>query len=399
VKSEIYKKLIGAIVLGYCLGVILSLLLRPDALHWDFKVYYYAARAYATGVNPYDILVRASVEDSVTYRGRFMFVYPPAMLFLFSLFSSLEYVTALHLFLITKCVFLIGLLFLWRKGFLKGEIDLLFYLFCVVAFNSPIYIDLKAGNISIVEQFTLWLAFYFFLKRRLLSFCLFIIATAVFKGTPVLFLFLLLFLKDRKRYAYFSGAWCAFIAMQVTFYACAPSLFKDFLHSAGRVIYKVNQPSTFAFMGDLLQLIELKTAVVVPAHVHLMLFLGIIAAVVSLTWRSAVLLRSLSIADRERIMVFFACAAYVLVLPYFEDYSYIIMLVPAYFILKGSATRSRYAFLFLFTILSSATTTLPLVRPAVRIILVNSPLILTYLIWGLYMHEIALLSRSERGKQ
>lgn len=393
-QAKFYKKLAYALLLLYCAGVVYSLLLRADAINWDFKVYYYAARAYASGVNPYDILVRASVEDSATSRGLFMFVYPPAMLFVFRALPSMDYVTALHIFFIAKCALLIVLFYLWRRVFLKDEADLLFYLFCLAAFNSPIYIDLKTGNVSIMEQVALWLAFCFFLRRLLLAFCVCIIAAAAFKGAPVLLLFLLLFLKGRKRYAYFFGALCAYGAAQLACYAAAPALFCDFLHGAARVVYKVNQPSTFALLGDLLRLVEIKTAVAIPPHVQQGLFLGIVAAVVAITWRSAIMLRSLDLAEKEKVMVYFACTAYVLVLPHFEDYSYVIMLVPAYYILKRASARAVYAVLFLFIVLSSAATTLPLMRAAVRIALVNSPLILTYVIWILYINEITVLSRS-----
>jgi hypothetical protein len=280
--------------------------------------------------------------------------------------------------------------------FLKDEADLLFYIFCLAAFNSPIYIDLKTGNVSIMEQVALWLAFCFFLKRRLLAFCVCVIASAAFKGAPVLLLLLLLFLRNRWRYAYFFGALCAFGAAQLACYVATPALFSDFLHSAARVIYKVNQPSTFALVGDLLRLVEIKTAMIIPAYVQRVIFCGIVAAVVTRTWRSVMMLRSLDFFDKEKVMVYFACTAYVLVLPHFEDYSYIIMLVPAYYILKRSSARAVYAFLFLFVVLSSATTTLPLMHAAVRIVLINSPLILTYFIWGLYIREIALLSGRDK---
>ena len=398
-RKESYKKLVSVLILLYCVSVACSLLLRADARHWDFKVYYHAARAYASGVNPYDILVRAQVEDSATHRGRFMFVYPPEMLFAFSVLSSMEYTTALHLFFITKCALLIVLLCLWKSAFLKDEADLPFYLFCLAAFNSPIYIDLKTGNVSIMEQVALWLAFFFFLKRRLFAFCIFIIASAVFKGTPVLMLFLLVFLRDRKRYVYFFGALCVYGAVQLACYACAPALFCDFLHSAARVIYKVNQPSTFALVGDLLRLVEIRTSVTIPAYVQHVLFWGVVAVVVPLTLQSAMRLRSLDLAGKEKLMVYFACTAYVLVLPHFEDYSYIIMLVPAYYILRRFSTRAVYAFLLLFVILSSTATTLPLMRAAIRITLVNSPLILTYFIWVLYINEIRFLYRSVKCRR
>jgi hypothetical protein len=48
--------------------------------------------------------------------------------------------------------------------------------------------------------------------------------------------------------------------------------------------------------------------------------------------------------------------------------------------------------------LSAAGTTLPLVHPLMRIMLAYSPLILTYLVWGLYVREIASRSKVPEGQ-
>jgi hypothetical protein len=83
-----------------------------------------------------------------------------------------------------------------------------------------------------------------------------------------------------------------------------------------------------------------------------------------------------------------------LILPHFEDYSYIVVLLPAYAILRGISSRNAHTIIFVFIILSSAGITLPLFRPLVRLVLIYSPLITAYLLWGMYVTEIRSLSQS-----
>jgi hypothetical protein len=71
------------------------------------------------------------------------------------------------------------------------------------------YIDLGVGNISSLEQRLMWLAFFFYLQRRLLLFSIFILMAATFKLVPVLFLFLLLLSNEKKNIYISLAPWLA----------------------------------------------------------------------------------------------------------------------------------------------------------------------------------------------
>jgi hypothetical protein len=137
---------------------------------------------------------------------------------------------------------------------------------------------------------------------------------------------------------------------------------------------------------------------VVADCIHVVLFFAIAMTILAVTWRACVVLRSRHAISREKILIFLACTVYAVILPHFEDYSYVIVLVPAYVILRMSRPGELCAFL-LFMTLSAAGTTLPLVRPLIRIILAYSPLILTYLVWGLYVREISSRSKVSEGQR
>jgi len=79
------------------------------------------------------------------------------------------YKSAFHIFLIAKCILLTGLIYFWKREFIKTNAYALFGLFCLFAFNSAVYRDLIAGNINLVEQVLLWLAFFFYMKHRLIG--------------------------------------------------------------------------------------------------------------------------------------------------------------------------------------------------------------------------------------
>jgi len=397
-----FKTFAGVIVLAYCAATLFFLLSHTDIFQWDFKVHYYAGKAHAAGLDPYETTIAAGVEGSPGPRG-FRINYPPYALYVLGAVALLDYTTAFYMLLAFKCAVLVGLIYLWSKEFLREKPDLLFYFFCLLAFNGSIYIDFKAGNISVIEQFTLWLAFYFFLRRRLLLFCVFIFLSAFFKVTPLLFLSILWFSDGRKKHVYFWGSVAAVVAVALISYLCSPASVMQFVHNTGRVLnrrFVVHQPSTHDLLEDLLVAVGVEPLATGFPIIHGVAFLAVVGAVFMVTWRASAVLKSLSIIDRDKIMIFLACTVYALILPNFEDYAYIILIVPAYFILTESAFQDMSAAaLILFMIVSSVSTTLPLVRPAIKIVLAYTPLMLAYLVWGLYLRKIAILARSARGQQ
>jgi hypothetical protein len=375
------KRVFLALLLVYCAGLILDIAAYGDRFQWDFRVYYHASSAYFAGLNPYATSDLSQVAGGPI---KLPFVYPPLTLFFFRLFTWMEYRTAAYLWLGLKSALLAGTIYLWRNEFLKEEADPLFYLFCLLAFNTTIYLDLRAGNIAILEQLLLWLALLFFLKRRLFLFCLFIVLLALFKATFALLLFLLFFSKEPKRVLYFWGAAASLVAAVFLPFLFTPHLFSDFVANASG-LYDLND-SSFRLIREILTIIGRKTSLSIPSSVTIAAFLAVAAGVVWGTWRAMRTILSSNSPDSDRTAIFLACVAYALILPRLKDYSFIILIVPAYFVIKKAAFLP-YPLLFLFGILPRGTSLLPGFRGMFTTLWSYYPLIVAFGLWALYLYQ------------
>lgn len=387
-KKKFFRRLVAALLLLYCIYIVIYISIRSDGYQWDFKTYYYAAKAYAAGLNPYNCNVLSQMTGASKY---LEYPYPPVTLLLFRPFIAEDYKTASSLFLYFKCLLLAGLIYLWKRGFLKKEADLLFYILCLFAFNFVIYIDIRAGNINILEQFMIWLAFYFYLKRRQLLFCTFILIAASFRIMPVLFLFLLWFLEDKKKYIYFCSSVIIFLIYLVIQYASAPHLFTGFLNNA---LINLNyergivNPTTFTLTKDLFQILADKTGINVPNAFQLALVSVITITIILITRLAYIALKSANIKDKEKVILFLSCLVYALIQPRFKDYHYILLIVPAYFIMKRASYVKAYPFIFIITVLSSHDIAPPGFNASRYFLWEYYALITAYFVWGLYLYEI-----------
>jgi hypothetical protein len=361
------NRLVCAALLLYCAGALISLSLRLEHIQWDFAVYYRAPQAYARGLDPYRMIVPCAVDGSAAPRG-FKFYYPPLMLALFAPFSLLGYPAAARLFFSINCAALAALVVVWRNKFLGGRAGALFYLLCAASFGSPLYLALRAGNVVLMEQCLLWMGFHFFLDRRSAAFCLCVLAAAVFKVTPLFFLSLLLFVEDNRRWRCLAGSVGALCAGAAVVGILAPGLWVRFLHNSTRILYKA-QPSTYAMLRELLP-----PACVWPAYATLA------AAVLACT---AIAAARLGAGGRGR-MIYLACAAYAVVLPHFEDYSYMLLIPPAYALLRDAGPARRWLPACLFLAASSAGGSIPLAAPGMGFVMRYVPLILVYCIWVVF---------------
>ena len=168
----------------------------PFHLQWDFHTYYHASAAQAAGLDPYD---PASISQVSNKRWTPAFLYPPLTLHLFSVFRGLDYPVAARVWLVLKLV-LAGIMVLqWHRLFARLVPGAVFAVFLCFALGATFAWDLKAGNISIVEQFLLWTAFGCLLRDRPRAFCALLLAASLFKLTFLAFLpLLLLFDQERK---------------------------------------------------------------------------------------------------------------------------------------------------------------------------------------------------------
>ena len=114
------QKIAGIVViillLAYGLTLMLHISAHQDEYLWDFRTHREAGKILASGSNPYD-----AAELFPKARTRFLYTYPPATLFFYRLFAIPAYKTAFHIFLISKFILLIGLIYFWQREFLATD--------------------------------------------------------------------------------------------------------------------------------------------------------------------------------------------------------------------------------------------------------------------------------------
>ncbi len=387
-KFSVPKLIVLVLLSLYSLFLLLRIAAGVDKRYqWDFKTHYCAAQVAEGGLNFYDqpYLRHFCSPDVQQY-----YSYTPQSIWFFRFFSLFDYPTAYLLFFLLKVFALAGLLVLWKKIFLEKEGDLGFFVFALLAFNNALYVDLLAGNVSLFEQLALWLAFFFFLRRRLFLFGLCLVIIANFKVVPLAFLILLLFLEDKKKYLHFFGWLGAFAGLQAVSYAFSPFLYKEFLRvffSMLRETSGILNPSTFVWLQNLLRNYYPKI-MGTPPHPALVysIFALLAVAIIWLTGRAVFRLRRRESPDAAKIMVFLSCAAYALLMPRFKDYSYVLLLVPAYFALKKTVGGLGRVFFFALMILSVPEyVNLPGLKEVFEQVWLFMPLWAAAAVWLLYL--------------
>jgi hypothetical protein len=385
----VFERLLMLILILYALALVREISTHPDRYQWDFRSQYQAGRIFADGGDPYDLV----------------YAYPPVTLYFYRVFACLEYGAAFQLFLGFKCTLLIGLVVFWKRVFLPREGGALFYLFCLLAFNSALWLDMRAGNMNLFEILMIWIAFWFYLHERPVLFCACLFAAALFKITPLFFLVLLFLREDRKRLVYIGGTLICFGMYLLLQYVAMPSLFVRFLENVFFVLQErgVYSPSTSALIKDVFRWLASETGIVVPPPVPLVAFAAATALIVWVTYRAYLVLRGVRSEDEAKTVVFVTCVMYALVHPRFKDYAYVLLVVPTYFIMARARFARVYPFLFLIVVLFSrnpAVAALPGMDGLLSVAWQYGPLLVVFAIWGLYLYEIFAMEREElkRGR-
>lgn len=393
------KKVIGGLITVllalYFVTLVLHISARYTDYQWDFRTHRKAGEMFAAGKNPYDPNVLLAQEDA-----SFLYTYPPITLFFYELFARASYKTAFHIFLLVKCILLVGLIYLWRREFLKQATGPFFYLFCLLAFNAAVFRDLIAGNINLVEQVLLWLAFCFFLRRKPAWFCIFCLTAASFKMIPIFFLILLVFSDDNRKYIYFAASAGAFLVYLLVQYVIAPELFSGFIRNALIVVGERGTivPSTFTLLSDIFKWFSKSAGIMVPEALQFSIFLLIAAAVVFWSYKALMRLQRVDPEDKEIILLFLVCLVYALINPRFKDYAHMLLLPPAFYIIKKTRFIPAAPFIFFLSILVYP----PFIVPGTEIIFSffwkYYPLMIVYTIWGMYLCEIFSLGKNQTAR-
>jgi hypothetical protein len=383
------KKIFGVagliLLLVYFITLVLHISANVDHYQWDFRTHRKAGEIFASGLDPYD-------PDTLFPQARttFLYNYPPVTLYFYRFLAQFDYKSAYHIFLIAKCILLIGLIYFWKREFLKTNANFLFGLFCLLAFNSAVYRDLIAGNINLLEQVFLWIAFFFYIKQRLLLFCAFCLLAASFKMTSSFFLVLLLLADDKKKYHYFVGSGVAFFTYLLVQFIIVPDMSIAAFRNAFAVVSERGMvvPSTFTFLSDGFKWVSNNLGVSTPQAIQFVVLIVFATAVVLLTYKAYVRLNSLSVENRPMIDVFLVCLVYALIHPRLKDYAYILLIVPSFYIIMNGRFTKVYPFIFLLAILAYP----PFIVPGTEIVFTffwnYYTLFVAYAIWAMYLNEI-----------
>lgn len=373
-------KIFSSLLLIYCIALVIYIFAhwKGYATQWDFTTYYYAHKTAEAGLNPYDSgdVLEVTPPCIVSLE---RFVYPPFTIPFFGIFALPDYQASAYLYLGVKLALLAALVLLWRTAFLKEKADPLFYIYCLLAFNSAIYLDLRAGNISIFLQSALWLGFFALLKKRTAAFCALVGLAALFKFQYLLFLSPLLFGGSRRKF-YLSGTLLGVASIYAFSYIGNPELFRGYLANLGKLEMAgpFSNLSTLSLVVYIFDMSAGKGLPPVPAAVPVVIYGAISAVVIAVTARA---MGRAEKENRERLALFILCAGFALVVPRIKDYSFILLLVPSYFALKNANIKAYPVLLILF-MLSGRYITLPLYREFLgKIVWGYYPLLLGYASW------------------
>lgn len=361
--------LVNCIILVVFAYLISTIWTHPDRYQGDFKIYYFGARAFGAGVNPYDLdalqrFARESTGMASMQQPQISdrFVYTPLSLPIFELFARLRYETASRLFLTIKLIALIFLIIQWRQYFLANLDRKHFLLFLMVAYNAAVFIDLFAGNISIFEQAFLWLAFYYLHRDKLLWFCAFLGLAACFKLVPLLFVVALWLSPHPRRWYYAAGLVGAYTTAMVTLYMGQPVLLSQFFRATRQLHeYGLYAPSSHAFIADLCNYLSQFGYSFLDDRTAACIYLGWVALVVLLTVRLMATLKPREDADNRIIAIFVFCLAYALIMPRFKDYSYILLVPATYFVWRQCAAPMERLLMAILIVLPFTIGFLPVV--------------------------------------
>lgn len=375
----------------YLLAVSIYVILNPDRLQWDFKTYYYAGLAYSRGADPY---ILNSLSTLAGEEIGFPFAYPPVTLPVFRLFSLwFDYSAAYVVYLVLKLFALAALVRLWTRHFLSDHLRELFPIILIFGFSGAIYLDIVAGNISIFEQLGLWAAFWALRKQRVVLFGGLVALVACFKLTPILFLLLPLLLGEGRRWKEPAMAFTGWLVLQIGGFVLQPELYANFLTLASKLDERMpHNPSTLALIRDAGQWVNEKV-MALPGWLPIVLFALVVLAVTWMTWR-----RLKDRGDIWQYRLYLICLAYAVIVPRFKNYSFILLLVPAYVMIINAFQQRTNLGMILLLLAASVPLPFGLSGPASSLIWGYYPILLTMLLWWLSirLNSDEIPSKSDR---
>ncbi|PJA27551.1 MAG: hypothetical protein CO189_06625 [candidate division Zixibacteria bacterium CG_4_9_14_3_um_filter_46_8] len=309
---------------------------------WDFKTYYYAAKVFQDGKNPYNIEVLNQASGEKIH---FKFVYPPYTLYLFRTFLLFDYQKCATLYLRLKLVILFCLIWLWWKKFAPNrDYAIALYLLIVFGFDKAIITDIWAGNLTAFEQFALWIGVWFLLSNKYILFALSMLVSVAVKGPNLGLLILLMPIVDKKTRLWLGGACCIFVALNLISYLNDPGLFRSYLQALQTFDEQgPYNPSSFALIGDVMDSLFGKGYETAKTLLYLIF-------VASSIFGTLKFIKGYDCHKNKMESLILCFLLYTIIAPIFKNYSYFLLIIPAYYIII-QASKTNLAKMVLLSIL------------------------------------------------
>jgi hypothetical protein len=212
---------------------VCSMVADTQSYQWDFRSYYYASKAWLSGLDPYDpASYQTLAGPAPPHRAELQpFLYPPYTLLLFSPLGAIPYEVAYLVYLAIKIVS-IGLLLALALEILGSHgWAHLFPWLALAGFSGALLFDLRSGNVSTFEAVFLLLAAQAFVRGKWMKYVFWVIPAGLFKIVNLALLALLLSPGNHKRSRAFALGLCIPAGLFAFGWALSPSMTAKFLHS------------------------------------------------------------------------------------------------------------------------------------------------------------------------
>lgn len=401
--DRIIRSCVWLSLIGIALFVSLDLV-RGDHL-WDFKSYYGGAAAALRGDNPYDI-ESVNTQETPT---NLPFVYSPLAISFFVPFTALSYSSAAKVWGLVILLTSILLIRLWMTQFAGRHHSLWLLLLCLLGFNGTLVAAARTGNVAIVVSLLLWYAFYFYVRGAAVAFVMLVLSASVFKLTPLFFLGLLIPPFTGVRPVRYRAALVAGLSCVVTCIAAAVFMPNAWVRSFSGLLVSFGSPSSAdrgsinpsvgALIRDIVSRLPIDTTL--SGTLGVILYGLVVVVVGTMAWRAFDRLGKASIDPPEKRMwgVIVWCLVYALILPRFKNYSYVLLILPAYFVIVNAGFVSGKAVVVVLAVLSTAPQSwVPLHRTALAFFWDYFPYVFTVGLGVLVIGEInALTQKSDKS--
>lgn len=374
--------ILHSLLLCYVIAVVFVLFFRAEHHFWDFSVYYYSGACVEQSVTPYNGTTMSQISGGKT---DLPFVYPPLTLHAFSFLRIWDYSMSASVYFVIKIFALCCLIVLWKRHFINSG-GSLFSLCLVFAFHSPFYIDMRSGNITVFVQLLLWLSFWAFMRRQYGLFCILLFCASVWKITPLFFLILLAMAETRKKYMYMAMTVLACIAYGAANRFLEPQLWHEWIAGALSTINEsgISNPSVFSFCHFIMERLYFINTIM-PVQQSTMILWGIMVIVCGVcTFQT---LRRLHSSDhplfehRLMITISLLCFVYSFFTPRFKDYDYVLLIVPAYYIIERLFPQKKMIYALAVCLTPVFSSTLLGTRFADTLVTMYYPLFCTMVLW------------------